>query len=120
MDLIYDAVKKAYLETGSIRQTGIRCELSRVKVRKLLAEMGLYESSLSNRIKDLMEQGRSKEGICQELGISMSTLNAHLPYRKGLYLGEVRSKQALRSERFHVKEALHQRMAENLRKEKRR
>ena len=71
MDPIYDAVKRAYLETGSIRQTGISCELSRVKVRKLLAEMGLYESGLSSRIKGLMEQGHGKEDArqveqCQE------------------------------------------------------
>lgn len=118
MDKLFEKVKKTYVETSSVNQTAIKCLISRVKVRKILISLGLYQNKLSSQITELLEKGHNKVHICHELNISISCLNEHLPYEKGLYQGEERSKQALRSERFRIKETRNKTIINNLKKEK--
>ena len=120
MDKIFERVGKTYIENKSVSKTASKCLISRVKVRKILISLGLYQSELSSQIAKMLEKGLDKNSICKELKISRSCLNEHLPYKKGLYQGGERSKQALRSERFRIKENRNKNMINNLKMEKER
>lgn len=120
MDRLFGMVKKIYAKTHSINKTASACSISRVKVRKILISLGLYKNELSSQITKFLNEGYSKDFICKKMSISNSCFNEHIPYKKGLYQGEERSKQALRSERFRIKENRSKILMDNLKKEKER
>ena len=120
MDRLFEMVKKIYAKTHSVNKTASACSISRVKVRKILISLGLYKNELSSQITKLLNEGYSKDFICKKMNISNSCFNEHIPYKKGLYQREERSKQALRSERFRIKENRNKILMDNLKKEKER
>lgn len=117
MERLFDEVARTYLDTKSIHQTSLRHQISRTKVRKILIGMGLLDGPLAQAIQEGIKQGKDKKTLCQELCISAATYNDNVGYSKCCYHGESRSKQALRSERFHVREALYKRCNANLKEE---
>lgn len=120
MEKLFDEVASIYLETNSVNKTSQRCNISRTKVRKVLITVGLLSSPLINDIKELINKGMDNNQICHYLNISRSIYNENTGYIKGIYNGDNRSKQALRSERFHIKEAIYKERFKKLREESKR
>ena len=85
---------------------------------QILITEGLLTSPVIVRIKQLMDQGLNKQDICTMLSISSSTYNDNVGYSKCIYHSENRSKQAIRSERFRIRELLYKERIKRLKGEK--
>lgn len=96
-------IVQAYNTEGSIKRVAALFRISEQKVRKVLIDVGEYESDMSVQVKDLYEQGFSVENIADKLGVSKSVVSGYLPYSKGLYLGENPSSNALRVRKCRAK-----------------
>lgn len=60
-------------------------DISRLKVRKILITTGDLVCSETVEIQQLMAEGFSLPAIGKMLGMQRSTLNAYLPYNRGVY-----------------------------------
>lgn len=107
-----------YKENKSISYIANTLQISRTKVRKILITECLLISPVIVKIKQLMEQGLNKQDICTMLSISSSTYNDNVGYSKCIYHSENRSKQAIRSERFRIRELLYKERIKRLKGEK--
>lgn len=65
---------------GSIRNTSIRFDINRNKVRKILVTMGEIESPITEEAMAFRKQGMSIKEIAEELGVSVATVSTALPY----------------------------------------
>ena len=120
MDNLNEKVIDTYLKYKSILMTSKLNNLSRTKVRKILITEGVIASSLIEVIKKMQLEGITKKEICKSLQISSSLFNDNTGYFKGMYHQEHRSKQALRSERFRIREAIYKDRFKQLKGEKKR
>lgn len=118
MDPIFNKIQDVYSSTKSVKKTSEILNISRTKVKKVLITLGLYLSGDIEKILHLLSIGYSKKEICNSMNISMSYLNESIPYTKGVYYPEVRSKQAIRSERFRIKETLYKKRFNKLKEER--
>lgn len=101
----YSSVSSYYKQTESIKRTAEHFNISVGKCRKILITSGDFSSPLSLKISELIDAGKTTKEIMDLLGKSNSTVNAHIPYSKGLYLSESPSKNALRIRKHRKKEA---------------
>lgn len=106
MEKLIQEVIKDYKDNLSLLKISEKHQISRSKARKILISEGLINSTLIIDIRKLLEKGNSKKEICNILNISSSTFSDNVAYKKGLYHQKERSKQALRSERFRIRELL--------------
>ena len=65
---------------GSIRETALKFDMTRTKVRKILVTMGEYSNAQTREIQKLRDEGKSVKEIAKELGVSEATVSASLPY----------------------------------------
>lgn len=65
---------------GSIRDTAIKFDINRNKVRKILITMGEIESPFTDEALELRQQGMSIKEIAKILGVSVATVSISLPY----------------------------------------
>ncbi len=117
MEKIIQQVIASYKNNTSVLKISNMHQISRSKVRKILISEGIIVSPLISNIKTLLLEGKNKKQICNILKISSSTFNDNVSYEKGLYHRQERSKQALRSERFRIKEVLAIKRNKNLMEE---
>ena len=113
-----DLIIWAYKRNISVSKISNMYQISRTKVRKILIDNNLLTSPLIIKIKELKEQGLNKKDICEKLSISFSTYNDNVRYSKCVYYSENRSKQALRSERFRIREMLYKERIRRLKGER--
>lgn len=59
--------------------------LSNLKLRKLLVTAGVYDSPQYRAVRELQDKELSDEEIMGRLGISRSTYNSYIPYKRGAY-----------------------------------
>ena len=59
--------------------------ISRLKVRKILITTGDVVYPETQRIQELLASGMTKQDVCKQLNMAISTLNSFLPYEKGVY-----------------------------------
>ena len=118
MDKLFAEVVDTYLKTKSTNRTSIIHSISRTKVRKILITMNVLSSCLIDDIKHLVDDGLSNDEICHKLHITRSIINENCGYSKGIYNGANRSSGAIRSERFHIKEAIYKERFKHLKEEK--
>ncbi|MDT2670008.1 DNA-binding response regulator [Enterococcus dongliensis] len=78
-----DDVVKTYLKTQSIRKTSLQHNMSRVKVRKILINEGVYSTAESIRVNNLLSEGLSPAEVANKMAISISSVNNLSIYRKG-------------------------------------
>ncbi len=72
---------KSLLEPdGSIRETSLRFNINRNKVRKILITMGEIESPLTETVLAMRKRGMTVKEIAKNLGISVATVSTALPY----------------------------------------
>ena len=74
-----------YLLTNSLRQTSRELGLSESKIRKILIDAGVYTSDRQEEIRVLRSKGLSPNEIADRLKISVTAINAYLPYQRGIY-----------------------------------
>lgn len=92
---LIEKIKKDYLfpSTDTADQSGhaklsYLCDkynLSNLKLRKLLITAGVYDTPQYRAIKELKDKGLSDAEIMERLGISRSTYNSYIPYKRGAY-----------------------------------
>lgn len=82
-----EKVAKHYRETasgkdanGSIRDTALKFEINRNKVRKILITMGEIESPYTEAAVAFRRKGKSIKEIAAILGVSTATISTALPY----------------------------------------
>lgn len=100
-----DEAVSIYKDTGSIKETALRMEMSQVKVRKILLTRGLWSSPRSIEIGKLLAEGKTVKEVAAELGISPVSVQAYMPYEKGLYGEEDKSNDAVRSEEYRERQS---------------
>lgn len=94
-----EQIIKVYLQNNSILETARECELSTVKVRKILITEGLWESDTSLKIGELLKKGYTTEEIANKLYMSVKNVQAYMPYERGSYGGDL-SAEAVRSQKY--------------------
>lgn len=65
---------------GSIRDTAIKFNINRNKVRKILITTGEIESPFTEKAVCMREQGMNIKEIARTLGVSVATVSTALPY----------------------------------------
>ncbi len=88
-----------YKKNYSYRNIAMELNLSVSKVIKLLITAGEYTSDICDQINRLYEAGKSIQEIQTELEVSRATVQAYLPYKKGIYNA---NKSSLNAERIKV------------------
>ncbi|MCL2674812.1 MAG: hypothetical protein FWE92_05720 [Defluviitaleaceae bacterium] len=97
MDNTENEVITTYQLTASLRETAKHCGISEQKVRKILLTNDIVpNSTITREIYGLYKAGMSVEDIAVKLEMSTKALNAHLPYKHGMYRPDNPSKNALR------------------------
>ena len=102
-DPIFNDVCTMYEWTHSIKETAERLHISIGKVRKILITEGYHMGERAQAVKTLADQGFSAEEIAEKLHLSLKSVNAYMPYSKGIYSSEKRSGNAIRSEWYREK-----------------
>lgn len=105
MDVIAEAYENTVSENmipmpgvDNARQKGSKLKIiaeefniTPLKVRKLLITAGyhyhieLYSTSISRKVNDLYEQGKSVAEVMELTGLSRASVNGYLPYSKSVY-----------------------------------
>ncbi len=76
----FHATKTPLEPGGSIRDTAMKYNISRNKVRKILITMGEIESPITETALLMRQQGMSIKEIAKNLGVSVATVSTSLPY----------------------------------------
>lgn len=91
-----DRVMLQYKQGNDVRKIADMCDISYHKAVKILVTAGIFHSDTYDRIRRLQEDGKTNEEICDILAIKASTLDRYLPYKKGRYLSETPSENAIK------------------------
>lgn len=102
----FKRVVAIYRQTQSIRDTAIRMELSRSKVRKILITMHEIDSALTNKALKLLETGKTQEEVAEILCVSNATLSTYLPYSKRICNSQKKSASAIRCENYRARQQI--------------
>ena len=76
----FRSTKSSQEPNGSIRDTAIRFDINRNKVRKILITMGEIASPITDTVLFMRQQGMSIKEIAKDLGVSVATVSTALPY----------------------------------------
>lgn len=76
----FRSTKSPLEPNGSIRDTAIKFDINRNKVRKILITMGEIESPITEAAFLMRKQGMTVKEIAKELGVSTATVSTALPY----------------------------------------
>lgn len=85
-----------YNECNSVRQVAKKFEISPKSVLKILASNDVYPDGRATEIHRLISAGLTPAEIAERFKISEKTVRGYVPYNKGSYLNENKSKNALR------------------------
>ena len=76
----------------SLQAIGDALNLNPIKVRKLLITAGVYESDVSERVRETFEEYRETQdyktsilSTAKALNLSKASVTSYLPYQKGVY-----------------------------------
>ena len=97
---IYDNVVQLYCSGHSVKECAKICGVSSVKAGRILITEGLWHTKRSDEIISLFEQGRTKEEIADKLCVSLKTVEAYMPYQRGIYLEGEETKNAAHSRQY--------------------
>jgi len=88
--------KELYEKSYSYRRIALDLDLSVSKVIKLLITGGVYDSDICRDINRLYDSGKTVTEIQKKLHVSRATVQAYLPYKKGVYNAKECSRNAER------------------------
>ena len=92
----FKKVVSIYSETGSLRETSLKCNISTGKVRKILVTCGSYDSPLFRQISKLYNDGKNIREISEILNKSTQCIVSYVPYSRGEKTGESNTINAIR------------------------
>lgn len=114
-DVFYRKIIEEYKKTQSVRQTAKNCGTSLVTAQRILITEGVWSSETSLAVGKLWCEGKEVPEIAEELCVTEKTVQAYLPYTRGMYGGEC-SKDAIRSKEYRQRiEEASKKMQENYR-----
>lgn len=61
-------------------------QMTPLKIRKILITAGYYSTKMSRKIQAMCAQGYSLKQIMDDTGLKKASVNAYLPYKKGIYM----------------------------------
>lgn len=106
---LYHQIIRIYLDTESVKDTAAICNVSTVKVRKVLITEGMWSSRTSVEIQHYLSMGKTTAEIAQILCTTEKAVQQYLPYSRGLYGGDNPSVSAVNSalyrERIRIAQA---------------
>ena len=87
----------------SLQAIGDELGLNPIKVRKLLITAGVYESEVTEKVKNTFEEYRETQdyktsilSTANALQLSKASVTSYLPYQKGVYFPSTASKEKIR------------------------
>lgn len=107
---LYHQIIRTYLDTESVKDTAVICDVSTVKVRKVLITEGMWSSRTSVEVQHYLSMGKTTAEIAHILCTTEKAVQQYLPYsRGGLYGGDNPSVSAVNSalyrERIRIAQA---------------
>ena len=106
---LYHQIIRTYLDTESVKDTAAICNVSTVKVRKVLITEGMWSSRTSVEIQHYLSIGKTTAKIAHILCTTEKAVQQYLPYSRGLYGGDNPSVSAVNSalyrERIRIAQA---------------
>lgn len=106
---LYHQIIRTYLDTESVKDTAAICNVSTVKVRKVLITKGMWSSRTSVEIQHYLSIGKTTAEIAHILCTTEKAVQQYLPYSRGLYGGDNPSVSAVNSalyrERIRIAQA---------------
>lgn len=102
-DKIYEQVIKDFKKTGSVKKTANNVGTTLVRAQKILITEGLWSSTTSENVGRLYAEGLTVSEIACKLVVSEKTVQAYLPYTRGIYGGEDCSYDAKKSKDYRTR-----------------
>ena len=97
-----DAAVVLYTSEMSLQAIGEELGLNPIKVRKLLITAGVYESEVTEKVKNTFEEYRETQdyktsilSTANALQLSKASVTSYLPYQKGVYFPSTASKEKI-------------------------
>jgi predicted transcriptional regulator len=104
--------KELYEKSYSYRRIALELDLSVSKVIKLLITGGVYDSDICRDINILYNSGKTVAEIQKKLHVSKATVQAYLPYKKGVYNAKECSRNAERIREYRRRKKMTERTGE--------
>lgn len=95
------------LASKSVRYTAKHCGICPHTVRKVLTSNGVTPPGRAEDVIAMHNKGMSVASIAEALGISTKAVQIYLPYEKGSYLTETKSRNAINIRNFRKKHPSH-------------
>lgn len=103
MTTIEQIILDAYRHTESIKDTAKALRISDQTIRRVLVQYGEYTSQRAHEVNALREAGKTVDEIAEELHIARNTVIAYLPYTRGPYISQKKTKNAMRIKAWRTK-----------------
>jgi len=93
---LVEKIVRAYKAGKDVKDIAIMHEVSYNKAIKILVTAGVYHNDIYDKIIAMKEAGKTNDEICCHLKIKKGVLEKYTPYKKGIYLSENPTKNAIR------------------------
>lgn len=103
MDTLTTSVLRLYEQEQSIKAVAARLKISEQKVRKILITAGAWSSPLSDKINQLVKEGKSIDAIAEQLSLTRNAVLSYMPYDRGMQNAEYPSINAMRIRKCRAK-----------------
>lgn len=102
---LIDTAAEIYRTTREIKAAAVELSLPPNKVKKLLITGNVLSYAETDRIQELMRQGKTMAEIQRIMGLSYSALHTYLPYTKVIYKMSEISQNAERVRNYKIRKA---------------
>ena len=83
-----DRILEVWSRKMSVRATSIETGVPCARIRRILVDKGIPATERDRQIHEMFSRGLSREEIAEILKIKLTTVDAHSPYKRGVYLGD--------------------------------
>lgn len=90
----YDDREPIIKDHASLRDVARECDITLLKVRKLLITADMYSTHVSREIQGLLQEGKTIQEIMGITGLSRASVHSYVPYTKVVYNLKERSVSA--------------------------
>ena len=105
-DELLRKIHALYQTNGSLQRTADEMGFAYAKVRKALITYGVYSTRFSEEAYNLRCKGYTVDEIAKELNTTAKRVSAWLPYEKIMYNMPEKTKDALRSNNYRIRNEL--------------
>ena len=82
-----DKILEVWNRKKSVRATSLETGVPCARIRRILVDKGILATERDHQIHDMFSRGLSREEIADNLNVKATTVDAHSPYKRGIYLG---------------------------------